>query len=244
MQLQLLYILATHIGVIIKIAKLTTTSRFVLAGGAFILIGGILSIMGLPSALALSNGSLAVKLMGAPDIYNGIIGVVSGVSLILSALFISMRTLDRIQMLSIIVLIFSIISLLDGGGFLVGFALAFAGALDAAFAYYISAGKKLQLLYQGNQRNSSRKVSTVKQRDFMPHLKTEEHTLYNMIMQANGSIFQAELVEKSGFSKVKVSRLLDRMEGLGVIERRRRGMTNIVILKEGVQGEAISVKQP
>ncbi len=239
-----MHTLATHIGVIIRIAKLTTTSRFVLVGGAFILIGGILSIMGLPSALALSNGALAVKLVGAPDIYNGIIGVVSGISLILSSLFISMRTLDRIQLLSIIVLIFSIISLLDGGGFLVGFALAFAGALDAAFAYYISAGKKLQLLSQGNPSNSGRKVPTVKARGPMPRLKSEEHILYNIVVQANGSIFQAELVEKSSFSKVKVSRLLDRMEGLGIIERRRRGMTNIVILKEGVQGESGGVKQP
>jgi hypothetical protein len=200
--------------------------------------------MGLPSELALSNGAFTVKLMGGPDIYGGTIGIISGISLILSALLISMRTLDRIQLLSIIVLISSIISLLDGGGLFVGFALAFAGALDAAFVYYVSAGKKLQLLYQDTRRNSNRNIRAVKVSDFIPPLKAEEHTLYNMVVQANGSIFQAELVEKSGFSKVKVSRLLDRMEGLGILERRRRGMTNIVILRENVQNGPGSLKQP
>lgn len=62
-------------------------------------------------------------------------------------------------------------------------------------------------------------------------LDSDEKKLINLVNDANGSIFQSELVEKSGFDKVKVSRLLDRLEGKHLIERRRRGMTNIVILK-------------
>jgi uncharacterized membrane protein len=44
-------------------------------------------------------------------------------------------------------------------------------------------------------------------------------------------LFQAELIEKTDFNKVKVSRILDKLEGKGLIERRRRGMTNLVLLK-------------
>jgi len=63
-------------------------------------------------------------------------------------------------------------------------------------------------------------------------LDSEEKKLIQIVSEANGSIFQSELTEKSGFDKVKVTRILDRLEGKQVIERRRRGMTNIVILRQ------------
>jgi uncharacterized membrane protein len=62
-------------------------------------------------------------------------------------------------------------------------------------------------------------------------LDSEEKKLIQIINGNQGTIFQSELTEKSGFDKVKVSRILDRLEGKQIIERRRRGMTNIVILK-------------
>jgi len=62
-------------------------------------------------------------------------------------------------------------------------------------------------------------------------LPVEEKKLLQLVINSQGAIFQSELVDKSGFDKVKVSRLLDRLEGQGIIERRRRGMTNIVLLK-------------
>jgi uncharacterized membrane protein len=62
-------------------------------------------------------------------------------------------------------------------------------------------------------------------------LDKEEKTIVKLLEEEKGSMFQAGLVEKSGFSKVKITRLLDRLEGKQIIERKRRGMTNIVILK-------------
>ena len=62
-------------------------------------------------------------------------------------------------------------------------------------------------------------------------LSAEEKKLINIVLRSEGAMFQSDLVEKSGFDKVKVSRLLDRLEGQQLIERRRRGMTNVVILK-------------
>lgn len=65
----------------------------------------------------------------------------------------------------------------------------------------------------------------------LSELIPEEKTVFEKIIEAQGAIFQSELVEKSGFTKVKVTRILDKLEGRGLIERKRRGMTNVVILK-------------
>jgi uncharacterized membrane protein len=62
-------------------------------------------------------------------------------------------------------------------------------------------------------------------------LTKEEKTIAKAIEESDGTIFQSELVEKAGFSKVKVSRILDKLEGKQLIERKRRGMTNVVVLK-------------
>jgi len=62
-------------------------------------------------------------------------------------------------------------------------------------------------------------------------LKPEERQVLALV-QENKTIFQADLIEKLGFGKAKVSRILDRLEGKEFIERKRRGMTNIVALKE------------
>lgn len=62
-------------------------------------------------------------------------------------------------------------------------------------------------------------------------LKGDEKKVYDLITAAEGAIFQSELVEKTGLSKVRVSRVLDGLEGKGLVERRRRGMANMVLLK-------------
>ena len=62
-------------------------------------------------------------------------------------------------------------------------------------------------------------------------LDKEEKVVVKIIEQADGTIFQSDLVEKSGFSKVKVTRILDKLEGRQLIERKRRGMTNVVVLR-------------
>ena len=52
------------------------------------------------------------------------------------------------------------------------------------------------------------------------------------LVEENRTIFQADLIEKTGFGKAKVTRILDRLEGKGFVERKRRGMTNVVVLRE------------
>jgi len=64
-------------------------------------------------------------------------------------------------------------------------------------------------------------------------LSGEDKLLYEIIGNAGGFIYQNELVEKSGMNKVRVTRILDKLEVKGLIERKRRGMTNVVTLKYG-----------
>ena len=59
----------------------------------------------------------------------------------------------------------------------------------------------------------------------------DEKSVYQVIADSSGALFQSEVVEKSGFGKVKVTRILDKLEAKGLIERRRRGMTNMILLK-------------
>jgi hypothetical protein len=62
-------------------------------------------------------------------------------------------------------------------------------------------------------------------------LSADENAIIGTLIEAEGAMFQSDLVDKTGMQKVKVTRLLDRLEGLRLIERKRRGMTNVVILK-------------
>jgi len=62
-------------------------------------------------------------------------------------------------------------------------------------------------------------------------LKEDERKIYEAIIEAGGIIEQSELPEKTGISKASVSRTLDLLESRGLVERRRRGMGNIVLLK-------------
>ena len=61
--------------------------------------------------------------------------------------------------------------------------------------------------------------------------RPEEKQVYNLVKE-NGAIFQADLIEKTEFSKARMTRIIDKLEGSSLVERKRRGMTNVVVLKE------------
>ena len=76
-----------------------------------------------------------------------------------------------------------------------------------------------------------RKDAAEKAESVAKALKGDEKKAYELIAASQGAIFQSELVEKIGYSKVKVSRILDKLEGQNLIERRRRGLANMVLIK-------------
>ena len=54
----------------------------------------------------------------------------------------------------------------------------------------------------------------------------------SLLLKEGNAMFQADLMEKLNIGKVGVTRLLDRLEAKQIIERKRRGMNNIVVLKD------------
>ena len=62
-------------------------------------------------------------------------------------------------------------------------------------------------------------------------LKDDEIEVYQAVLEAGGLLSQRELVEKTGLSKATVSRALDLLESKSLVEKRRRGMSNMIFLK-------------
>lgn len=62
-------------------------------------------------------------------------------------------------------------------------------------------------------------------------LKEDEASVLRAIIASDGMIMQGELVEKTGLPKSTVSKCLDALEVRGLVERRRRGMGNVILLK-------------
>lgn len=65
----------------------------------------------------------------------------------------------------------------------------------------------------------------------MKDLDKQEKEVLQKVIDADGTIFQSQIVEDLDYPKAKITRLLDKLEGKGLVERRRRGMTNVIVLK-------------
>lgn len=63
-------------------------------------------------------------------------------------------------------------------------------------------------------------------------LSLEEKKVFYFIREnKENGIYQSKIVEHFNFPKSKVTRILDKLEIKQIIERKRRGMTNIIFLK-------------
>ena len=62
-------------------------------------------------------------------------------------------------------------------------------------------------------------------------LDDEEKKIISILNSKEGSAYQSDLIKETDFSKVKITRILDKLEQRKLIDRKRRGMTNIVILR-------------
>ncbi len=101
-------------------------------------------------------------------------------------------------------------------------------------AFVIVVGVYLILFGKEKKEIETKKPKKITKRSYskiMSDMNSDEKNIFEKIIEEEGTIFQSELVEKTKFSKAKVSRVLDKLEGKGLVERRRRGMTNVIILK-------------
>lgn len=61
-------------------------------------------------------------------------------------------------------------------------------------------------------------------------LASNEKLVYQTVLDADGVLPQSEIVDRTDLSKATVSRTLDSLEARDLVERKRRGMGNIVLL--------------
>ena len=61
-------------------------------------------------------------------------------------------------------------------------------------------------------------------------LGSEERKVVDILKRESGAFFQKTVMEELECGKVKMTRLLDKLEAKGLIERKRRGMNNIIVL--------------
>jgi len=87
----------------------------------------------------------------------------------------------------------------------------------------VSVEKPAEVSVLGERKERWEKISKA--------LKDDERKIYKAILDSDGLINQSEIAEKTGLSKSNVSRSLDLLESKGLVERKRRGMGNIVLLK-------------
>ena len=77
-----------------------------------------------------------------------------------------------------------------------------------------------------------KKVKEPKKKLNLEGLDNKEREVIKILQNENGTIFQATLMEKLETGKVGITRLLDKLEAKQLIERKRRGMNNIVVLRD------------
>ena len=65
----------------------------------------------------------------------------------------------------------------------------------------------------------------------LDRLTHNQETIYELLIEADGTLPQRQLVEETDLSKATVSRTLDKLEHRGLIERKRSGMGNTVHLQ-------------
>jgi len=61
-------------------------------------------------------------------------------------------------------------------------------------------------------------------------LDSEAKKVVDILKREKGAFFQKSVMEELGCGKVKMTRLVDKLEAKGLVERKRRGMNNILVL--------------
>ncbi len=104
--------------------------------------------------------------------------------------------------------------------------LAIAGIILIIGLFFIFSKESEKIILKTKTRTirEKRKIN-------LDNLDSEERKIVKILQEENGAIFQRTLMERLNIGKVGMTRILDKLEAKQVIERKRRGMNNIVVLK-------------
>ncbi len=108
-----------------------TAFLFILIGGMFILILGVISAYFGPSRLPAGfvNTSGVIGFLGSFNLFYGFIGILSGLLLLVCSHELRTKDKMKIKVWSTIALGASVLSIFDFGGFIVGFIIAIIGSI-------------------------------------------------------------------------------------------------------------------
>jgi uncharacterized membrane protein len=104
--------------------------------------------------------------------------------------------------------------------------LAIAGLILVIGIFLIFAKEEKEIIIQKVRvrvREKKKKIDTSK-------LSSDEKALVKILQREKGATFQKSIAEEMDIGKVKMTRLLDKLESKLTVERKRRGMNNIVVL--------------
>ncbi len=196
---------------------------FNLVGGALILLDGALN---LPINMPMQVYAMAFQFIStnAIHLFLSILSITIGLVIItVTLLFVSLNRKESATMY-LMFLSLGAISFLGGGGFVIGGIL-----VVIANIWLVTDRITRRPAHSGPGR--IRALASVASRSTYLTLPANERTVWNLINKEKGSILQSRLIVRSGFSKVNITRILNRLESKGLIERRRIGMSNVVLRK-------------
>ena len=105
--------------------------------------------------------------------------------------------------------------------------LAFLIGSSATFIYYNSDEAIKSFIHSKEDKSKDSLITNL--------LKSNEKIVYHEIKNSrNNSILQNELVLKTNLSKVKITRIIRRLELKGLIIKERHGLTNKILLKREI----------
>ena len=91
---------------------------------------------------------------------------------------------------------------------------------------------KNALLLNGNKNSSEIDMGFA-----LRLLDGDKRKVFSEIVEAKGEILQSDLPRVTGFSKTKITRILDSLEVKGLVIRKSYGMTNKVIINRDMRAE-------
>ncbi len=99
------------------------------------------------------------------------------------------------------------------------------GVLIGCITYYLIS-KHYRQEYKGNLQGI---------RELLDLVPSDERQILMELIKLKGEAYQSTLVEKTDFTKVKVSRILSGLEQKNIIEKNKEGMTNKILLKKEIK---------
>jgi len=105
--------------------------------------------------------------------------------------------------------------------------IVFSAALLSLSILVLFRGLRGMSVTYGMQENNEYEVE-----DALKYLDEGEREIVRILIDAGGSMLQRDIARSGNFSKATVTRILDRLESKGVVERLRHGTTNKIVLKK------------